>query len=376
MGYSNADAYQFNISITERNLRGRGQFLRFSVNASSRTQNVDIRFNEPRFLGRNIGAGFELFSIGQDFLREAGFETQSTGVGLRVAFPLAEDRNMGLRYTYRRDEVEIQGIDCTTITVLNASQCDSVGDFTTSLLGATFNWDRRNDPIRPTRGFDLFVSADIAGLGTGVQYGRAEFGGGVYRGFAPDWVGSLQLTAGYVDGYGGDKIRLSDRFFKGGTTFRGFEVAGIGPRRIIAQRPLAIDDSGNPILGPDGEFTYQGDDAVDIRFADALGGKAYAIATAELTIPTPLPESYGVRSALFVDIGTLGLLDEEDLVSGDAGPGLFVTARDGLALRGSAGLSVFWTSPFGPIRFDFSYPFLREEYDRTETFRFSQTTQF
>ena len=51
-------------------------------------------------------------------------------------------------------------------------------------------------------------------------------------------------------------------------------------------------------------------------------------------------------------------------------------ARDDLGLRASAGLSVFWTSPLGPIRLDFSQVLAKEVYDKTETFRFSTSTQF
>jgi outer membrane protein insertion porin family len=59
-------------------------------------------------------------------------------------------------------------------------------------------------------------------------------------------------------------------------------------------------------------------------------------------------------------------------------PGLTAirTTKDAATLRASAGLSVFWDSPFGPIRFDFSQILRREEYDQTETFRFSTSTRF
>ena len=50
--------------------------------------------------------------------------------------------------------------------------------------------------------------------------------------------------------------------------------------------------------------------------------------------------------------------------------------RDELSLRASAGLSVFWDSPFGRVRLDFSHVFAKEDYDKTETFRFSAGTQF
>ena len=50
--------------------------------------------------------------------------------------------------------------------------------------------------------------------------------------------------------------------------------------------------------------------------------------------------------------------------------------KDDLSLRASAGLSIFWKSPMGPIRFDFSKVLSKEEYDRPETFRFSTSTRF
>jgi outer membrane protein insertion porin family len=368
LGYSSQEAYQFDISVSQRNLRGRGQFLRFRVSASSRTKNVDIRFTEPRFLGRNIAAGIDIFSVEQDYLREANFLTNSTGFGLRAGFPLAEDRSLGLRYTYRTDSIQVPTSNCFNpdgTPLLNADAiCRSIGDFTTSLGGYSFNWDRRNDPRRPTRGFDLSLSQDLAGIFTGVKYHRTELQGGVYRGLFPGWTARALLQAGYISGYGGDTIRVNDRFFKGGQTFRGFEIAGIGPRTVFAVREA--DTTQPDGLSPDVNFVY----------GDALGGKAYAIASFELSVPTPLPESYGITASLFLDVGTLGDLDPIDKTSGDIQYGVFSATRDGLALRASAGLSVNWISPFGPVRFDFSNPFIKESYDKPETFRFSTATNF
>lgn len=368
LGYSSQDAYQFDVSITERNLRGRGQFFRFRVAASSYTKNVDIRFTEPRFLGRNIAAGIDIFSIETDYLQYANFISQSTGAGLRVGFPLAEDRNLGLNYTYRVDNIDVPYSSCYDINgapLINADQiCASAGEYVTSLLGYNFNWDRRNSPIRPTRGFVIDASQQFAGVGAGVKYIRNEFDASIYRGILPGWTASLRLSAGYVSGYGGDTVRIRDRFFKGGQDFRGFKIAGIGPRQVQAVR--AIDTT----------TTSGYSDTVSYVYGDALGGKAFAISTAELTIPTPLPENYKISAALFLDVGTLGLIDDVDKFTGDVGAGVFQTTRDGLALRASTGLSVFWESPFGPVRFDFSYPFMKEEYDRPENFRFSTSTRF
>jgi outer membrane protein insertion porin family len=244
------------------------------------------------------------------------------------------------------------------------SICNQVGDFVTSLGGYTFYWDRRNDPRRPTRGFDLTVTQDLAGIFAGVKYHRSEINAGVYRGLFPGWTARALVSAGHVAGWGDDTIRINDRFFKGGQSFRGFEIAGLGPRTVFSTR--AADPTKPSGLS----------DEVTLIYGDALGGKTYGIATFELTVPTPLPESYGISASLFLDVGTLGDLDPVDKTSGDLQYGIYSNTRDGLSLRASAGLSVNWISPFGPVRFDFSNPFMKQVYDRPETFRFSTATNF
>jgi outer membrane protein insertion porin family len=187
-----------------------------------------------------------------------------------------------------------------------------------------------------------------------VNYLRTETSAGWYHGFTKNFVLSATAGFGYIDGWRGDNVRINDRFYRGGNTFRGFEVAGIGPRDTTVGRD------------------------------DALGGKLYAIGSLELTVPTFLPEQYGIKAALFTDVGTAGLLDDVDkrdrfgqVIDCDASvAGFDPCIKDDLGLRASAGLSIFWRSPMGPIRFDFSQILAKEDYDKTETFRFSTSTRF
>ena len=163
--------------------------------------------------------------------------------------------------------------------------------------------------------------------------------------FRSSFIFSATGSAGYISGYGNDEIRINDRFYKGGNSFRGFQTAGLGPRNL----------------------TYN----------DALGGKMYAIGSLEMTLPTGLPEQYGIKAAMFSDFGTLGLLDAKSKKScSTTTPVKCDTIKDDLSLRASAGLSIFWKSPMGPIRFDFSKVLAKEDYDRPETFRFSTSTRF
>ncbi|MBI1250040.1 MAG: outer membrane protein assembly factor BamA [Alphaproteobacteria bacterium] len=375
-GYSSQESFLFDVSVSERNLRGRGQFLRLRASTSQFRQQVDIRFTEPRFMGRDLSAGFDIFSLRTDFQDQSSFINQSTGAGLRAGFPITERTSLGLTYTILNDDTDIDDIfvdadgDPNTVDFVNQCDptyisrpvlCDQEGTFLTSVLGYTFNWDRRNDPVSPTRGFDFEFSQDLAGLGGDVNYLRTETQAGVYYGILPGLVARARVNAGYIFGWNDDEIRINDRFFKGGSSFRGFDVAGIGPRLLTVQT--------DPLGGPNRVFE-----------GDALGGNLFAIGTLELEFPTGLPEQFGLGAALFAEVGTLGVLDD------NARRSLFVTQSDGsqilqyvddaASLRASAGVSVFWDSPFGPVQFDFAQPLVREEFDRTESFRFSTRTRF
>ncbi len=354
-GYSSQEAFLFDASITERNLRGRGQFLRLRASVSAQRQQFDLRFTEPRFMGREMSAGFDLYSLRTDFLDEASFENQSTGAGLRVGFPIGERTSLGMNYQIIHDDTQVDSVQCSPLNPTPPVICLQEGTFMTSVFGYALNWDRRNDPIFATRGFDFSLSQDLAGIGGEVHYLRTELEGGVYYGLPwQGWRVSLRGSAGYIFGWNGDDIRINDRFFKGGSSFRGFDVAGIGPRQLLVD-----DDTGELV-----------------NAGQALGGNAYAIGTLQLDVPLPVPESFGLDAALFTEFGTLGILDDRSRRTVDLAGDNMLVIDDTPSLRATAGITFFWDSPFGPVQFDFAQPIQNEEYDEVEEFRFSTRTRF
>ncbi len=340
-GFSSANSFLLDLSITQRNLRGRGQLLKFVIRASANRREIDLRFTEPRFLNRNLAAGIELFNVSNDFFDEAGFKSTRIGGQVSLGFRVTEYTTLQARYSLRRETV-----DCTrALTVTNPQLCLQDNNRLSSVLGATFGWDRRNDPITPTRGFDVFFTQDFAGVGGDVKYLRTEARANVYYGIFKDIIATGKLSGGYITGWGGDGVQINDRFFKGSTTFRGFDNAGIGPRVI------QIADDGSIIRG------------------NALGGNAFGLATAEVSFPLGIPSLLG---SLFLEAGTVGLIDDEFKVSTD--PNLII--KDDLSLRSTFGASVFWDSPFGPIRFDFTKPLIKQDFDRRKSFQFTTSTRF
>ncbi|WP_254063075.1 outer membrane protein assembly factor BamA [Caulobacter sp. S45] len=335
-GYSSLDKLTVDFGVSEHNFRGMGQDLRLRADIGFLTQSVDLSYTEPRFLGRDLRAGVSLFDNRTDYSQFTGFISSTAGASVHLLFPLNINASFAPHYSLHQDSVSADAGNCEA-GLISIVICDQRGESLTSAPGYELNLDLRNDPLHPTRGFTVGFSQDFAGVGGNVRYLRTDTNVNYYYGFTPAWVVTLNADVTYIHGWGGDSIRINDRLFKGGNTFPGFEIAGIGPR--------------------------------DTEFDEALGGNLSAIGSASLSFPNYLPEQYGIRTSYFADVGTLGLLDKSVLRTST-----FI--RDDLALRASTGISVFWTSPLGPIRLDFAQVIKRESYDRTEAFRFSTATQF
>ena len=369
-GFSSADAFLVDLSITQRNLRGRGQLLRFVIRASSNRREVDLRFTEPRFLGRNLAAGVEVFDVEIDFLKEANFRQSRTGGQLSLAFPLTDYTSLSTRYSLRTESIESPGVNATSCAATNGSSsgvsqqqlsfCDQINGRMSSIVGYTFSWDRRNDPITPTRGFDFRFSQDVAGVGGDVQYLRSDFRANAYRGLFKNVISSASISGGYIRGWGGDPVSINDRYFKGNYEFRGYDNAGIGPRVV----------------------QYDANTGAIVRRLNSLGGNAFGIASAEVSFPVGIPNLLG---SVFVEAGTVGLLDANETFDTGIDPttgnqltseGFYTKTIDSLSVRAMSGLSIFWESPFGPIRFDFTKPLIQYDYDDRKSFQFTTRTRF
>ena len=351
-GYSTSEGIIGDVSITERNLLGRGQFLRLRLAGSAERLQIDLSFTEPRFLGLNLAAGFDLFHKDVNLSSLSSFRTRTTGGSLRLGFPLTE--NLWLTNSYNISTSAIYDVLPTASLAIKEAQ----GEAITSSWGTMLSYDGRNHPKNPTKGVFLQVGTEFAGLGGDVQYVRASAEGRFYYPLTDKITFVGRAMGGHIEGWGGEDVRLIDMFYKGGETIRGFDRGGFGPRDLLTN--------------------------------DALGGSTYWSATAELRFPIPfIPQELGMSSAVFVDAGSLfgtnetakglntqcGLAVTRDPVTGAVtNPGICLA--DSSAVRASAGGSIIWESPLGPLRLDISKPFLRERFDQEQLIRFGASTRF
>ena len=423
-GYSSLERFVVQLGISQNNFMGKGQGLDASVNWSRYSKSIQAGFTDPYFLDKPILFGGQIFRrdyssfnyIGNE--RNTTYNQVSTGGGLRLGFPLSEYWNLGTRYTLSRDKITLDqssfytdpdgtGPEPARCDPLKAGTylCDEVGKRLTSLIGVSTLYDD-TDGIHPTRGQQLTFSEDFAGLGGDVRYLRTQGYATKYKSFG-SWILSLHAEGGYIKalqeapGPGRDPVRLTDRFF--GTQIRGFDIRGIGPRVVR----VPYDAEGNV-----------GEIDVNKNFNDAIGGKAFYLARAELEVPVSSSvRSLGLRPSIYVDAGSLWDITKPlltdivafctpktgttgnsytsmspncttnstggplptgvDPTKFDAAPGfkeLFL--GNSPKPRISVGIGVNWISPFGPLRLDFAKALVFQKGDDPKLFTFNVGTAF
>jgi outer membrane protein insertion porin family len=348
LGYSSSDGPIGDITISERNFLGRGQFVSARVNYSGNEQALNLSFEEPALLDRDLAVGITLGYTAIDRTDTASFQETNLQFAPYVEFPLSEKQRLRPRYRMSSDEIR-DVVDRASPVIF-----DDKGVRITSAIGLTWTYDERNDPVEPTSGYLLTANQDLAGLGGDSFYSRSVGKAKGWTSFYDDEVvASLEVEAGALVGFG-DELRVTDRFYLGGDKFRGFDSAGIGPRDI------STFTSGGTSLGRD----------------DALGGNYFAVIRSNVTFPLGLPDELGIYGGLFADAGTVWSLDKTSYVDTQSDNNPTINIDDSLQLRASIGASLFIDSPFGPLRFNFAYPLLSESYDSKEYFRFTAGTRF
>ena len=455
-GFSSIESFIFQASVRQRNFRGRGQTIGLSGSYSRYTKSVEASFTEPYLFDKNVSVGFDIYR--RDYRsfrfltsdRDRTYQQATTGFQLRAGLPVTEYLTAVARYTLNYDDITLDrnqfffdfdgdGVETCEPILAGRYLCEAIGKRTSSIFGLSLIYDRLDNRIRPTRGLLASISADYAGLGGSVKYGRIRANGANYWPLGSGFVFSVQGEGGLIKSFdnsgdpltGIDDVRLTDRFYLGEPQIRGFDIRGVGPRVI---RYPYIDTDEDGILDSISEQRNQSTD-------DALGGKYYYLARAELEIPLGSgAREMGLRPSVFIDAGSVwGIRNPQTLDTGPEGQFLPTRDADGNALytqidaaslvndvctvsasstvtspdnpnslaclptgiiagkntaignnfafrevflgdtwkpRVSIGIGVNWNSPFGPFRIDFSKVLLKREGDDTKSFTFNVGTQF
>lgn len=330
--YGVAAGFGANVNLQESNFLGRGQYVALSFSTAANNANTLITFIEPQLLGRDLRFKFNASQkvSDNDF---SYYKTDRIGLLVALDFPVSRNGRLELRYSAARDD--LFDVNPTSSAILQAE----AGALISSALGYTFTHDSRLAGLNPNASLQFRFGQDFAGVGGDVQSLRTTaLMVAQTKVFREAITLRAELEGGAVNMMGGQTSRVLDRF-SGTGKVRGFEPNGYGPRD----------------LSPGGN-------------QDALGGNFYAALRLEAQFPLGLPEEYGISGGVFYDVGSVWGLNNT--------AGTSMAVDDTLHLRSSIGVSVFWDTVIGPLRFNFSRALIKQDYDVVQDFDLTISTQF
>ena len=340
IGFGTDSGLSGNVNLTENNFLGRGQSIGLTISTTTDNREFTFNFKEPKLFDRDLAAGLSISyrTTDDDNLT---YNTSRFAFRPTLEFPIGQYSRLETSLLFATDEVTPDAASSPLIVAERDSR-------TTTAIGLSYSYDRRNSPVDPTSGFIFRVDQTLAGLAGDNKYYKVIANGKTYRNlFNEEVVLSAEVEGGYLKAFGGGTTSIIDRFQLGGNNLRGFEAFGVGPRDVSA-------DPANP----------------GTNFDAALGGNFYALARLEASFPIGFPEEYGIHGGLFFDVGSVWGLDRTTA-------GTSTASSSDFEVRSAIGVSLFWDTALGPLRFNFAKPI---EYvrgvDRTESFNFTVDTRF
>ncbi len=386
IGYGDRTKLSLQAGIQQDNFLGTGKRVGISLNTVSYQQSVSFSYTDPFFTIDGISLGGTLSYSefdGGDF-NVINYNSKQFALGANLGYPInAVNRiNFGLTYTnvelFNRSRYE--QTDRFYNQFLDEANPDAAIKYDS--LQASVGWFRNtlNRGMFPSDGSSQRATVSITTPNSDVQYFKSTIDTKFYFPLTRNqrWTVLARARLGYGNGYGDVNgveqiLPFTENFTAGGSdTLRGFENNTVGPRGI--QRI-----SQSTITTPDGTV-IPGLPANDTLFSSrrSLGGNALALAGLELIVPTPFIETEfdkSVRTSLFFDVGNVWDTefdyDSVKDLSLSASSDELLDYSDWKLFRSSAGLSVQWVSPMGPMVFSFSKALKQRAGDDAKFFTFN-----
>ncbi|HEY8994954.1 MAG TPA: outer membrane protein assembly factor BamA [Lacunisphaera sp.] len=316
-----AEVTQSNFDLFNRRsfFQGDGQKFRLKFQIGSQSSEVVMAFEEPYFLERELGLGFQLYRTSSDY-NSSFYEEIRTGGTVYVRKRLFNWLESQLSYTY--EIIDIANLDATAPASIRLLE----GKTATSRIGLNLTNDTRDKIINTTRGHYANLELSVAGgpLGGDNHYYKAEWRGSKFFPLAEfqDQVLAVLARTGVVDSFGDSAkettktitsttgqpivfgpyipdVPFYDRFFLGGPQdLRGFEFRDVGPR-----------SNGEPIGGKTYGFfslEYSFDVVKPVRMAFFYDG-GFVNADAYDFSPVDYNDNFGIGLRLFVAGAPLSL---------------------------------------------------------------------
>ena len=331
-GWSNINGFMIDAGISESNFMGRGQVVQLRGSIAQYQKQALFSFTEPYLFGRPLSAGFDVSYTMYDYssLGGFGYDRDSLTVAGRMGWKLTDHWSQNVRLSAAFD----QNYDLNSETGWRDAVLFTLGTYLRYYnLDTNFEQNTHTGVVG-----NLGVAyTGFGGTETYMRYNADIIG--MVKFFDDRWQLRSSLEFGLIQPLDDSYISRVYRYFLGGESLRGFDIAGVGSRNWWYT-------------------TY------------SLGGLWKINGSTQLNFPIFIPDEYQVKGFVFVDYGILGKPPHEEYTFLGQ-PNLIDTD-----IRTSAGFGIYWNTPMGPMNFSWGWPLRMNEYDREQRFLLSFETQF
>jgi outer membrane protein insertion porin family len=338
-GYSTTDGWLGEIKLGDRNFYGTGGIVQSTFSYGQYSRGIDLSATDPSFFGNRVSAGIELFGKQTVANSYQSYGVDTYGTTFQVGTPINEQTNVLWRYSIYNQDVTLSPTLAAAAS-LPIRQAAAAGPQWVSAVGDTVTYSTLDNTKSPTNGVNSQLRQDLAGLGGDVKFLRTSEDVRYYQQLNGDLVGLVRGQGGYITGWGGQQVPLTNSFFGGPSMVRGFAPNGFGPRDLTPGTTM-----------------------------DNVGGSMYWATTAELQSAIPgIPQEYGLRASAFVDAGSVFRYSGPTAFPGSA-QSLQVANTN--VVRSSVGVGLTWASPFGALTVNYAVPLTKASYDVVQPLNFS-----
>ena len=335
-GWSNINGFMVDAGITENNFMGRGQIVQIRGSIAEYQKQALFSFTEPYLFGRALSGGFDVSYTMYDYssLGSFGYDRDSLTIAGRMGWRLTDHWTQNVRLSASFD----QNYDIQTTGGWQKANLYT--------LGTNFRYHNLNTNFEQNTHTGVVANLGVSYTGFGGTESFMRYTAdiiGMVNFWSDRWQLRSSLDFGYIQPLGDDYVSRVYRYFLGGESLRGFDVAGVGSRNWAYK-------------------TY------------ALGGLWKLNGSTQLNFPIFIPDEYQIKGFVFMDYGVLGKPPSDE----DTFTYYGITRPNDIDddLRTSAGVGIYWNTPMGPMNFSWGWPLKMNKYDREQRFLLSFETQF
>lgn len=327
---------QVSAGFNQHNFMGTGRSLGFNFNASYWGQDYSANYYNPFYTRSGIGRGINAYfqKVNPKHLDVSSYSSDRFGLDFNYSVPLNPQSQMQFGYGYQNLDIRSIG----SVQQIQNFAAIAGSHFQELRFTLGLNRNSYDQFPYPKRGINQQAGVLLAlpAADHSLSYYKASYQAHWYQPITRGFIFSLLGNVAYGNGWKGLGLPFFENYFAGGVVqpgqVRGYESYGLGPQ----------DSRGN-----------------------ALGGNLLLNGSAGIILPYPLSRD-SIRTTIFVDAGNVF---SQNL------PLAFAGVNEG-PIRYSAGVSLEWRSPYGPLSFNLAKALNNQPWDQTQWFQFSLSSSF